>query len=158
MTADELEAYLAQVLSSRPDLQRLMAARIMSGEGRIGAIRAALREFTDTQRWRVVEKTTAEMRAMGLDPANLAQMRSATRELWIVIDRAPLDSQEFFRQLVHDLSAHALAGRGGRLGAADLPFVGAEFMEHNNGLWILEHAIMEGDLGKVLAIFREFPE
>jgi hypothetical protein len=152
MTADELQAYLAQILSSRPDLQRLMAARLMSGEGRINAIRAALREFTDTQHWTVAEKTTAQMEAMGLNPANLAQMRSATRELWIVVDREPLDSPEFYDELVHDLSAHALAGRGGSLGPADLPFfVGLPYSRVNNGLFALQNAIQTGDLARVIA-------
>jgi hypothetical protein len=138
---EEMEQYLAQVLAARPDLRRLMAARVMTGQGRMDAIKIALDEFERTQGWKVVSKTAAEMEAV-TTRGNIVHMRNDTKELWINNERANRwDPESFYEHTVHDLSAHALAGRGGSLGASDLPFIGAEFNRVTNGLWILEQTI-----------------
>jgi hypothetical protein len=154
MTADEMEAYLREVLANRPDLRRLMAARVMTGQGRMDAINIALQEFERTQGWTVVEKTAAEMEAV-TTRGNIVTMRAQTRELWINIERANRwDPEQFYNHVVHDLSAHALAGRGGTLGAQELPFLGDAFTRHANGLFILEEAVKRGDLEAAIAIYR----
>lgn len=155
LSLDEMQAYLREVLANRPDLRRLMAARVMTGQGRMDAIRVALNEFERTQGWRVVERSAADMEAAGIARTNIVSLRSQTRELWINRDSAArFDADEFYTHVVHDLSAHALAGRGGTLGAAELPFIGAEFGQANNGLFILQSAVKEGNLEQVIATFR----
>jgi hypothetical protein len=158
VTADEMEAYLREVLARRPDLRRLMAARVMTGQGRMDAIQIALKEFERTQGWKVVEKPAAVMEAAGIERDNIVSMRAELRELWINNERAArFDPDDFYDHVVHDLSAHALVGRGGRLDATVLPFIGESFSRANHGLFILEQAIKQGDLEQVIAIFRDVP-
>jgi hypothetical protein len=141
LSAEEMEQYLAQVLAARPDLRRLMAARVMTGQGRMDAIKIALDEFERTQGWKIVSKTAREMEAV-TTKGNIVHMRNDTKELWINNERAARwDPERFYEHTVHDLAAHALAGRGGSLGARELPFIGAEFNQATNGLFILEQTI-----------------
>jgi hypothetical protein len=156
LSLDEMEAYLREVLANRPDLRRLMAARVMTGQGRVDAIKIALNEFEKTQGWKVVEKPAAEMQAAGIARDNLVAMRSQTKQLWINRE-AVGPSDAFYEHVVHDLSAHALAGRGGSLTAAELPFIGESFGRVNNGLFLLENAIKEGNLEEVIETFRPAP-
>jgi hypothetical protein len=86
-------------------------------------------------------------------------MRAQLRELWVNNERAArYDPDAFYEHVVHDLSAHALVGRGGTLGPDVLPFIGDYFTRFNNGLAILEHAIKTGDLEQVVASFRNVPD
>lgn len=152
VTIEEMRAYLMEILAARPDLRRLMSARALSGTGRLDAIKAALREFETTTNWKVVEKTAAQMEAVTARD-NIVTLRAQIREVWINKDRAARwDADEFYEHVVHDLSAHALVGRGGTFGAKDLVFVGEEFTSINNALFVLENAIMQGNLERVLAI------
>jgi hypothetical protein len=138
LSAEEMEQYLKQVLAARSDLRRLMAARGTKGPAREEAIKTALREFEDTQRWKVFWKTRAEMKAVTTE-SNLVHMRNDARELWVNSERA----EGLYEHTVHDLAAHALAGKGGSLGPSDLPFVGVEFRKGiTDGLSILERSIM----------------
>lgn len=142
VSAEEMAQYLTQVLQRRPDLRRLIAARTMTGQGRMDAINIALREFEQTQRWAVVEKSAAEMEAV-TTRNNLVTLRADVRQVWINRDRANRwDPEKFYEHVVHDLSAHALAGRGGVLNASDVPFLGVEFRSGlTDGLSILEQSI-----------------
>jgi hypothetical protein len=153
MSPEQMEQYLASVLAARPDLRRLMAARVMTGQGRMDAIKGALKEFEQTQGWKVVEKSAREMEAV-TTRGNIVHMRNETRELWINRDRAARwDPDEFYEQTVHDLSAHALAGRGGSLGPSDLPFIGREMSKASNGLWILEQSIKQGGTNWITNVY-----
>jgi len=155
ITAREMEQHLDAVLRARPDLRRLMAARVMTGEGRMKAIKIALKEFEDTQHWKVVEKTAAEMEAVTTRD-NIVTLRADRRELWINKDRAARwDPEDFYEHVVHDLGAHALAGRGGTLTAADIPFVGDEFRRGiTDALALLERTIRrEGVTGWISRTF-----
>jgi hypothetical protein len=154
-----MEQHLDAVLAARPDLRRLMAARVMTGQGRMDAIKIALDEFERTQGWRVVEKTAAEMEAV-TTRGNIVMLRPDRRELWINRDRAARwDAEEFYDQVVHDLGGHALVGRGssigGSLGPADLPFIGAEFRAGvTDALSLLERTIQrEGGTGWISGTF-----
>lgn len=142
ISAEEMERYLRDILANRPELRRLMAARVMTGEGRMQAIKIALQEWERTQGWKVVEKSAAEMRAV-TTPTNLATLRPDTRQLWVNKDLADRwDPQMYYETISHELSAHALAGRGGTFTERDLPFVGAQFSRGiTDALSILEQSI-----------------
>jgi hypothetical protein len=155
MSPAEMTQYLKELLGTRPDLRRLMAARVMTGQGRMDAIKIALKEFGDTQQgWKVVEKTAAEMEAV-TSKNNLVTLRAEIREVWINNERANRwDPDKFYEHVVHDLSAHALAGRGGTLTADHLPFVGAEFRAGiTDGLTLLERSIKEGNVDWIVKFF-----
>jgi hypothetical protein len=154
ITIEEMERHLTDVLARRPELRRLMAARVMTGQGRMDAIKIALQEWERTQGWKVVEKTAREMQAV-THPKNLMTLRAESRELWINKDRAARwDPNEFYDETVHELAAHALAGRGGSLTEAHIAFIGHEFGVTNNAARILESTIKTGDLKQVLRLFR----
>ncbi len=153
ITAEEMTEHLDAVLTARPDLRRLMAARVMTGAGRMDAIKIALKEFEDSQRWKVVEKTAAEMEAV-TTRNNIVHMRAETRELWINSERAARwDPEEFYEQVVHDLGAHALVGHGGEIGHL-LAYISDRLRALTNSLRLLEHTIMhEGGTGWISRAF-----
>jgi hypothetical protein len=62
VTVDEMEQLLAEVLANRPELRRLMAARVMTGEGRMQAIKIAWQEWERTQGWRLSKKPPGRWR------------------------------------------------------------------------------------------------
>jgi hypothetical protein len=152
ITVDEMEAYLKEVLAARPDLRALISARMLTGQGRMDAIQIALKEFENAlPGWKVVEKSAAEMQAAGITRDNIVSIRAQLRQLWINNERAArYDPDKFYEQVVHDLSAHALCGRGGDLDGTVLPFIGDYFTRYNNGLAILEHAIKTGNLADII--------
>jgi hypothetical protein len=161
LTPTQITQYFRELLANRPDLRRLMAARVMTGQGRMDAIKIALKEFGDTQPgWKVVEKTAAEMEAV-TTPNNLVMIRAQTKELWINTERANRwDPDVFYDEVVHDLSAHALAGRGSSelgisLKEADLPFVGSEFVAKvTDGCTLLERSIkLHGNVDWIVKFF-----
>jgi hypothetical protein len=155
VTIEEMEALLTRTMAQRPELRRLMAARLMTGQGRLDAIRVAWREWERTQGWKVVEKTGAQMAAV-TDARNFMTLRTQARELWVNAESATFhDADELFTETAHEFAAHALAGRGGSFSGADIPFVGHEYSPGNNALFLLENAITrEGGLDRVLRDFR----
>jgi hypothetical protein len=154
LTPTEMTQYLKELLATRPDLRRLMAARTTTGMYRLETIKLALKEFEQSQGWKVVEKTAAEMEAV-TTKNNLVTLRAEIREVWINTERANRwDPDVFYRHVVHDLSAQALAGRGGVLGADALPFVGHEFTSGvTDGLALLERSIGEGNVDWIVRSF-----
>jgi len=155
VAVEEMERILTEVLAQRPELRRLMAAQVMTGEGRMQAIKIAWQEWERTQGWKVVQKTAKEMEAV-THPQNLMTLRAQTRELWINKDRAARwDPDVLYRETAHEFSAHALTGRGGSFTGSDLAFIGHEFSRTNNALFILENAItLPGGLQRVLQTYR----
>jgi hypothetical protein len=88
---------------------------------------------------------------------NLVTLRAQIKEVWINTEGANRwDPNVFYQHVVHDLSAHALAGRGGVLTAADLPFVGHEFAAGvTDGLTLLEYSIAKkGEFEWIIEQFR----
>jgi hypothetical protein len=150
----EMTKYLKELLAMRPDLRRLMAVRTTKGMYRLETIKLALKEFEQTQGWKVVEKTAAEMEAV-TTKNNLVTLRAQIREVWINTERANRwDPDVFYDHVVHDLSAHALAGRGGILMEDALPFVGQEFTAGvTDGLTLLERSIKEGNVDWIVRFF-----
>jgi hypothetical protein len=157
LTPTQMTQYFKELLANRPDLRRLMAVRTTKGMYRLETINRALREFESTQGWRVVERTAAQMEAV-TTRGNLVMMRADLRELWINVERANRwDPDVFYEHVVHDLSAHALAGRGGVLTELDLPFVGHEFTSGiTDGLTLLERSIgREGNVDWIVKFFGQ---
>jgi hypothetical protein len=146
--------YLRDLLANRPDLRRLMAARTTTGMHRLETIKLALKEFEQTQGWKVVEKTAAQMEAV-TTKNNLVTLRAEIKEVWINTERANRwDPDVFYDHVVHDLSAHALAGRGGVLGPNALPFVGHDFTAGiTDGLTLLEQSITRGNVDWIVQTF-----
>jgi len=154
LTPTQMAQYLKELLATRPDLRRLMAARTTTGMHRLETIKLALKEFEQTQGWKVVEKTAAQMEAV-TTKNNLVTLRAEIREVWINTERANRwDPDVFYDHVVHDLSAHALAGRGGLLGSDALPFVGQEFTSGvTDGLTLLERSITQGNVDWIVRTF-----
>jgi hypothetical protein len=155
LTPTQITQYFKELLANRPDLRRLMAVRTTKGMYRLETIKLALKEFGDTQGWKVVEKTAAEMEAV-TTKNNLVTLRAQIKEVWINVERANRwDPDVFYDHVVHDLSAHALAGHGGTLTELDLPFVGHEFRAGvTDGLTLLELSIRhEGNVDWIVRIF-----
>jgi hypothetical protein len=154
LTPTQMTQYLKELLATRPDLRRLMAARTTTGMYRLETIKLALKEFEQSQGWKIVEKTAAEMEAV-TTKNNLVTLRAEIREVWINTERANRwDPDVFYDHVVHDLSAQALAGRGGLLGEDALPFVGHEFTSGvTDGLTLLERSIRQGNVDWIVQIF-----
>jgi hypothetical protein len=150
----QMVKYLRDLLANRPDLRRLMAARTTTGMHRLETIKLALKEFEQTQGWKVVEKTAAQMEAV-TTKNNLVTLRAEIKEVWINTERANRwDPDVFYDHVVHDLSAHALAGRGGVLGPNALPFVGHDFTAGiTDGLTLLEQSITRGNVDWIVQTF-----
>jgi hypothetical protein len=63
------------------------------------------------------------------------------------------DAKDFYEETVHEMAADALGVRG-IINPSQLAFVGDNMTKINNALFVLENAIKEGDLKKVLKLFR----
>jgi hypothetical protein len=131
---------------------------MLSGGPRVTAIRAAWREWEQTQGWKVIIRTEAEMAAAGVNAGNAMTLRTATRELWVnraLVDNAAADNAtRLLRETAHEFAAHALAGRGGEFHEGDFPFINS-WTNITTALHILENAIThEGGLERILNSFR----
>lgn len=149
LTAEEMEAHLTDILLKRPELRRLMSARVLSGEPLKRATLEALRDWERTYGRSARWQPAAEVLKKTGDPKNLMTLQG--NELWINKEASVLnDPKRFYQELVHELAADSLGKRG--TGLADA------YLELPNGLkhtdfTILENAILRGDVRGVVRFF-----
>jgi hypothetical protein len=153
MSVEEMERYLIGVMQRRPELGKLYAIRIrnLSGEALQKEVLAVLRTWEQgySRSVQIVEQGVVQKMTR---PGNLMSLQGDK----LMIERQVLaDSKTFFDEVVHELSADALAVRGQGIGASQLAFIGEEFTVMNNAFFILENSIKTvGGLKVVLNGFR----
>jgi hypothetical protein len=145
---EEMIAHLTGIVGQHPELRRLMAARVLTGERLIKATHEALGEWARTGGRNVVWKTEAEMVAV-TEAKNLMTLQG--NELWINKEANALkEATRFYQEVVHELAADSLGFRGSGFSK----FV----MELQNGttftdLTLLENAVLRGDIEQVVRFF-----
>ncbi len=150
ISVEEMEQHLGQLMS-RAELRILAEARGLTGEALQRETLKALRQWESTYGRTVQFLERDALVGITGDPKNLMTLRGDR----LLVQRQLLaEPRQFFQETVHELSADALGVRG-VMTARDLPFVGAEFSRMNNGLFILENAILDArGLRQLLDIFR----
>ena len=153
MSVDEMERFLIGVMQRRPELARLYGIRVrnLSGEALktevLGVLRSWEQSYGRSVQF-VEEGVVQNMTRRG----NLMSLQGDQ----LIIEQQVLgDSKQFFDEVAHELSADALAVRGQGITAAELGFIGDEFTQLNNALFILENSLKQvGGLKVILNSFR----
>ena len=148
MTTEEMEQHLTAVVANRPELKRLMAAKVLTGERLRAEVDAILKE------WRIANNRAVKLVDEGVvqqasgRPGNLVWLRGQN-EIWIEkqVIRNP---QTYLDEIRHELVADALGGGHG---------TAAAYIEMTNGtIWnaqvILEDAVARtGDVKRSIQNF-----
>jgi hypothetical protein len=149
LSAEEMIAYLTNIIRQHPELRRLMAARVLTAQRLTSATLEILGDWARANGRRIVWKTEAEMVKVTKDAKNLMTLQG--NELWINGEAKALkEAMEFYKEVVHELVSDSLGIRG--TGWAK------RFIEMQNGMkftdqMLLENAVLQGDVERVVRFF-----
>jgi hypothetical protein len=149
LSAEEMIAYLTNIVRQHPELRRLMAARVLTEQRLTSATLEILGDWARANSRSIAWKTEAEMVKVTKDAKNLMTLQG--NELWINQEAKALkEAMEFYKEVVHELASDSLGYRG--TGMAK------RFIEMPNGMkftdqTLLENAVLQGDIERVVRFF-----
>lgn len=149
LTTEEMIAHLTEIVRQRPELRRLMAARVLTEQRLTSATLEALGDWARAYGRRIEWKTQAEIVKVTKDAENLMTLQG--NELWINAEARSLkEAQEFYKEAVHELISDSLGYRGRG--------VATRVIESPNGTvftdqTLLENAVLRGDIEGVVRFF-----
>lgn len=157
VSVDEMEVHLTRILRNRPELRRLIDARLLSGDALRAEVRGTLDQWAKQYGKQIEYAGTEEMKKV-TSASNLMTLQPPGIRSKLLINKVLLDpgsELEFFEQTAHELVADALGWSGGA-GAHNMAFVCAEFRNGiNTAQTFLENAIKHGaDIAAQLKAFR----